>query len=106
MASDGDPRCGGRNAKGEAEKEVRPSGKTLSKGIEKKNRERQRRKLQGERIQLPRGSDKDCDSGNCENPSERNAERARSEGAHLCARIFLVVTQVHDAVDRHCGRTR
>src|SRR5260370_12681947 len=66
-AGDGDP-CGSRrDAQGKSEKEMRPVGEPLGEGIEKKNRDGQRRKLQRKRIELPRGEKK---RGDCAEPQK------------------------------------
>src|SRR5438445_408729 len=49
-AGDGDPRRSRRDAQRKSKKEMRPVGEALREGIEKENRDRQRRQLQSQRI--------------------------------------------------------
>src|SRR5215467_1431847 len=78
-AGDRNPRCCGRDAEGEAEKEVRPIGEALGEGIEEENCEGERREFECERIQLPRGDEEDCAGSQGEEPSELYGESACSE---------------------------
>src|SRR4030088_3274117 len=52
-ASDGDPRGRRRDSQSKTKKQMRPVRKALSKGVEKKNRQRDWRQLQCQPIELP-----------------------------------------------------
>ena len=82
---------------------MRPGGEALGEGIEKQDGESERREFQRERIELPRGEEKDSDGDEREGPREGNGERSGGERALAGARIFAVVAQVDDAVDGHGG---
>src|ERR1700735_2351181 len=69
-AANRDPSGGWRNAETEAENEVRPGGETLGIRIKKQNRERDGRKFQRERVQLPRGEHEERRRDQSEHPGE------------------------------------
>ncbi len=90
-AANRDPRSRWRNAEAKAENEVRPGSESLGVRIKKQNRQRNGRKFQRERIQLPCGEHQDCGRNQSEHPGETDGEFAFGQSAVRSARIAGVV---------------
>src|ERR1700682_2174210 len=67
-AGDGDPGGRGRDAEGETENEVGPTGEAFGKGIEEKNEESEGSEFEGQRIQLRGREEKHADGDEREKP--------------------------------------
>jgi hypothetical protein len=89
-----------------AANEVRPGGEALGVRIKKQNRQRDGRKLQRQRIQLPRGEHQQRRRDQSEHPGEADGKLAFGQSAIGGAGIARVIFQVGDAVDGHGGGTR
>ena len=85
---------------------MRPGCESLGEGIEKQNRDGQRRELQRKGIQLPCGDEENRNGGNREDPCKGNGKRAGGQRTLFRARIFFVVAKIGDAVDGHGGGAR
>ena len=101
-----DPRGGGRDAHGQAEKQMGPAGETLGVGVGADDQQGQGRQPEGERIQVPCGKEKQSARGQRKAKDEAAGQQSRGKGAGRGARIQRIDFCVHQAVERHGRRTR
>ena len=73
----------------------------LGVGVSPDNGQRQGRKRQGQRIQLPRGDEEDRRRSTHENPDLHRRQDSNWQGATCGARVTPVDLAVHEAVEGH-----